>query len=86
MRPRSQLESIHVERLVVDVYVGTHLVIGNLHDVYIYLPNGPLRFTLWYQTFSLFLWTPMLQAQDLSNSPAPASLSQKAYFNTLCFN
>lgn len=72
VRPRSQSEWLHVERLVVDVYVGTHLVTGNLHDVYICFPNGPLRFTLCHQTFSLSLsGTPMLQSQDLSNSPAP---------------
>lgn len=55
-------QCILAERLVVDVYVGTHLVIENLRDVYIFLPNGPLRFTLCHQAFLLSLRDPYLTA------------------------
>lgn len=34
---------IFTERLVVDVYVGAHLVTENLHDVYVFFSNGLLR-------------------------------------------
>lgn len=44
--------SLFAEQLMVDVYVGSHLVIGNLRDVCIFLSNRPLMFTLGPQTFS----------------------------------
>lgn len=54
LQASSQRNSLYfAARLLVDVYVGSPLVIGNLCDVYVSLPNGALKFTLSHQTFSL---------------------------------
>lgn len=49
---------VFAERLDGDVYVGSYLVMVNLPDVCVFLPNGPHRFTLCHQTFSLALGKP----------------------------
>lgn len=43
------------ERLVLGVYIGSHVAIWNPVDVYIFLPNEPSDFTMCHQTFSLYL-------------------------------
>lgn len=60
MRAPSQLGRLCVfaEWLDGDVYVGSYLVMVNLPDVCVFLPNGPHRFTLCHQTFSLALGDP----------------------------
>ena len=65
---------IFAERLVVDVYVGSHLMIENLRDVYVFHPNGPLRVTLCHQTCYSLSGTPVLQTQDLTASAEPTPL------------